>query len=124
MAELALGSSFLSGEGDADPGSMDAQEVTRFGIHPVSRTEPVSRVLRLRIRRRGGLGLGFMRHLAVNVGPEFLHNDRHRVIAELGRPDAGGVLQSPVRGNEHLRIRRRAHVPALGMVPIRRDGSR
>ena len=73
--------------------------------------------------RASGVALVLMGYGAMNVGPEFLDDDRHGVEADLRAPHFGSVLQGSVRGNKQVGIRRRADVGAPRVIAVGGDGS-
>lgn len=64
----------------------------------------------------GGALLRLVRHLAMDVGPEFLDGDRNRVERELRPPDAGCVPQSSIGRDKQVWVRRRAQERAVRVI--------
>ncbi len=65
------------------------------------------------------LGFGFVRHLPMNVRPEFLYYDCDCVQADLRSPDVARVHQGPIGTDEFVWIARSADVRTFGMVTVR-----
>src|SRR5579872_327200 len=63
-------------------------------------------------------GLRFVRHFAMNIGPEFLHHDRDCVQSQLRLPGADCVGESSIGGNELVRVSGGAEECAPGMIAV------
>ena len=57
----------------------------------------------------------------MDVGPEFLYDDRERVVAKLRGPNARSVFDGSVGPNEQMRIARCADISTARMIAVGRD---
>src|SRR5215467_4485117 len=62
--------------------------------------------------------VGFMRQLAMDIRPEFLHCDRDRIQRQLCFPCGERVRQSTLRRHEQMRVRGRAEKSAPRMIAV------
>ena len=63
-------------------------------------------------------GFCFVRYLAMDVWPEFLHHDRDGVQGHLRSPGVNGVRQGSIGANELVGVGGSAQERAPGMIAI------